>query len=252
MNSFQIVLLDKLPEVSVDHIFMDGEPILTQVWNLEEHGSSHVNTVQKFKIDVKVVWNVSLFLLDLFLKSLFLLSGVVADSLSQTFFQFWTLADVNKNGVAFFKHTKSECSEANLNNGPVELNLDSDCLLGHNMGDSCFHEKVFGLIVPVMDSMVINLLKSGLNFHFLLAVLDDRLNNIINHLLTRLLMEIYLLQFVSFALQCLLSLGVDLIVLVVDMIKLDQTNSCNLYRVRELSEVSHELITQLNQQALIS
>ena len=86
-----------------------------------------------------MMWNVSFLLFQFFLESLLLLSRVVAHTLSQAFFQFWALADVNKDGVAFLEITKSESFKADLNDSSVELNLNSYRLLCYNLGDSRFH-----------------------------------------------------------------------------------------------------------------
>lgn len=73
LDALEIVLLNELPEVSVDHIFMDLEPILAQIWHLKEHGSSHVDAVKQLQVHMKMIWCVSLLLFNFLLKGLFLL-----------------------------------------------------------------------------------------------------------------------------------------------------------------------------------
>ena len=74
LDAFEIILLNELPEVSIDHIFVNREPILAQIWHLKEHGSSHVDAVKQLQVHVKMIWSVSFLLFNFLLEGLFLLS----------------------------------------------------------------------------------------------------------------------------------------------------------------------------------
>ena len=126
------------------------------------------------------------------------------------------------------------------------MDLNGDRLLGHDLSNSGLHEKVFGLIEPVVDSVVVHLKKSCFDLHLLLAVFDHRLDQVIDNLLAWLFQEIDFLELVGLSLQSLSRLSVDLIMFVVDVVQLDEPDSSHLDWVLELAEVISEFITQLN------
>jgi len=97
-----------------------------------------------------------------------------------------------------------------------------------------------------MHSMVVYLEKHSPDFHFLIAISDDSLDNIVNDFLTWVFEEVDFFEFVWLTLQSFLCFSVDLIMLVVDVVKLDETNSSYLDRVRELSKICHQSITLLD------
>ena len=71
--------------------------------------------------------------------------------MSQAFSQLWVLTDVRKDIVTFFKQAESECSETNLYDSSVVLDLIEDLLIGNIVLNMRLLKKIFGLIESVVD-----------------------------------------------------------------------------------------------------
>jgi hypothetical protein len=77
-------------------------------------------------------WHVSLLLIHL------LLNGLLdtldhAEALSQCLFKLWDLADFDQNLVAFVEESTSECGEADLHHGSIEIDLVRNVLLADQL-----------------------------------------------------------------------------------------------------------------------
>lgn len=97
-----------------------------------------------------------------------------------------------------------------------------------------------------MDSMVIHLQKSGSDFHLLITVGDNGLDYFVDDFLTWVFKEVDFFEFVWLTFQSFFGFGVDLIMLVVNVLQLYETNSGYLHRVRELTKVCHQSIALLD------
>jgi len=65
-------------------------------------------------------------------------------------------------------------------------------------------------------------------------------------------MEVEVIKLLWLTLECLLGLGVNRIMLVVDLIKLDDTNMSNLLMILMLLEMLHNLVAHLDKKAFVS
>ena len=99
LDTLLVVLFDELPEVSIDDLLLNGEAVLANVGDLEEHGGGHVDALNHVEVDVQMWWDLSLLLFDVFLNGLFLVLLVGADALSQALLPLWAVADVNQDRV---------------------------------------------------------------------------------------------------------------------------------------------------------
>lgn len=154
-------------------------------------------------------WDESLLLFDLFFESLLLGSSVVAGALSQALLQFWALADVNKDLVAFVEEAESEGTETDLNNSSVVNDLDSDWLLGDSGSKMSFHDQVTGFKVTVVNSMMESLQKSCPNLESVGTVIQNLSDKLLNDLLGWSREEINLLKGCWFVLKSFSGLGIQ-------------------------------------------
>ena len=79
--------------------------------------------------------------------------------------------------------TKSESGEADLDDGSVVLDLDWDGLLGDHLSNLRLLDEVFGLLVPVVNSVMIALSKGGLDLESSAQMLGGKLDELVNDLL---------------------------------------------------------------------
>ena len=77
-------------------------------------------------------------------------------------------------------------------------------------------------------------------------------NEVSNNLLSWLFHEVEILQSIWLALEGLFSLGVDRVMLIIDLIELDETNLGNLLVVFMFLEVLNNLVAHLDEEALVS
>lgn len=107
-----------------------------------------------------------------------------------------------------------------------------------------------------MDGMVVALVKNCLDSHLPVVLFGqmggDLIHDGLNHRLGGLLGEVELGDLLFVTLQLLLGLGVDVIMLVVDMLELDETDSGHLFQVMLFSQILDQVITEFDQDALVS
>jgi hypothetical protein len=130
LNAASIILIDELAEVLVDDMLLDGKFVLREVGHLLQHARSEVGTVKELEVDVKMRWDVPLFLLHLLLSGLFSLSRVTTDALRKTLLQLRALCDLVQELVALVEVTETEGGQATLNKGAVVEYLVANLLLG--------------------------------------------------------------------------------------------------------------------------
>mmetsp|Transcript_6471 Transcript_6471/g.10980 ORF Transcript_6471/g.10980 Transcript_6471/m.10980 type:complete len:313 (+) Transcript_6471:297-1235(+) len=204
LDSFEVVLLDQLPEVLVEDLLLDAELVEGEVGDLLQHGGDKVDAVEGLDADVEVGRHESLLLLNLLLESLVLLAQVVADTLGQAFLEVGALADGDEHVVALLKHAESEGSQSDLDDGPVVVDLVDNLLLLDDQGELGLEGEVLGLEELVVDGQVVKLHADGLDSELLLAVLEDHVHQALNDLFRRLLRDVDLLKQGGLILQALL------------------------------------------------
>lgn len=139
LHSFHVILLNEFSEVPAYDRLGNVEFIFADVWNLKKQRGCHVYTVDNFQIDLQMRWNESLLLFVFFLASFFLQLSEVAGSLGETLFEFWTLAYINEDLVAFVEETKSEGAQTDLDDCSVINDLDSGWLICNCLTEVGFH-----------------------------------------------------------------------------------------------------------------
>lgn len=139
LHTSHIILFHQLAEVLVDDVFLHNELVYCDVGDLQEHRSSHIDAVQSFQVDVKMCGHLSLFLLIFFLSRLLLLTHV-ANTLSQTFFEFGSLAHFCENFIGKVKLTKSESRETNLNYRSIVEYLIGNMLFDNQLVEQASHQ----------------------------------------------------------------------------------------------------------------
>ena len=139
LHSLHVILLDELSEIPAYDHFRNIELIFADVWHLQKQRCCHIHAVNDFQIDLQMRWNESLLLFVFFLASLLLLLSEVAGSLCKTFFEFWTLAYINEDLVAFVEETKSEGAQTDLDDCSVINDLDSGWLICNCLTEVGFH-----------------------------------------------------------------------------------------------------------------
>jgi len=100
LDSLEIILLNELSKVSADDLSVHIKLIFRDIWDLEHKRGGHVDTVKKVEINLQVRWDLSLFLLHLFVLGLFLLS-VEATALSKRLFDLGALANLHESLICF-------------------------------------------------------------------------------------------------------------------------------------------------------
>lgn len=130
LDAASIILIDELAEVLVDDVLLDGKFVLREVGHLLQHARGEVGTVKELEVDVKMRWDVPLFLLHLLLSGLFSLPRVATDALRKTLLQLRALRDLVQELVALVEVAEAEGGQATLNEGAVVEYLVANLLLG--------------------------------------------------------------------------------------------------------------------------
>lgn len=79
-----------------------------------------------------------------------------ADALCQNFLEPHMLANLHENIVTFFNVTKPKSSHPYLSQRSIVEDLVSDILQVNDVTNVSFHEQIFSLSIPIVNSMVIN------------------------------------------------------------------------------------------------
>jgi hypothetical protein len=94
-------------------------------------------------------------------------------TLRQALSKLHALADFIKSPVALFEESKSKRSHANLYHSSVVADLVGNLLLSNDVSKMRLEEKVLSLVKAVVEGMVIDLKKDGLDLHLVGALSNN-------------------------------------------------------------------------------
>lgn len=135
--------------------------------------------------------------------------------------------------MTLFNETKSESSHANLGDGSVIQDLTSDVLQVNYLTNVSLQQEILGMMESLVNTVVVHLEQGSLKLHFACSVIVNQGDEILNDLLT----VLYDVSLVGIAVGHLRHLGVQLIILVMEMVKLDNADSSHLGEVVEILEI---------------
>ena len=164
LDAFQVILLDKFSEILANDFLLNIKFILANIRNFQEHACDHEYTIIHLRIDMQMHGDIILLIFDLLINRLLLLLSSTS-SLSKAFLELRTLANLDKNLIAFFKEPKSESRKSCLKYGSIEVNLVANLLLVNQAWNSGFHQQVLRFIEPIVNGMMEALEKKGFHFH---------------------------------------------------------------------------------------